>query len=46
LLQYPYIGEHFSKLMAPLLLLVDDYEVCYILDITIVGLLYYDYIYW
>ena len=44
LLQYPYIGEHFSKLMAPLLLLVDDYEVCCILDITIVGMLYYDYI--
>ncbi|KAJ7393650.1 TEL2-interacting protein 2 [Desmophyllum pertusum] len=25
--KHPYIGEHFAKLMSPLLLLIDDYEV-------------------
>ena len=25
--QHPYVGDHFSKLMSPLLLFIDDYEV-------------------
>ena len=35
--QHPYIGEHFSKLMSPLLLLIDDYEVCCILDVQLLN---------
>ena len=34
--QHPYLGEHFAKLMPPLLLFIDDYEVKWLLLLVVI----------